>query len=118
MSRAVLRAACALLVAFVALYLADGALAKRSGAKALGQVQVKRYYAVPLKDGKTEIVLAGWDKNIYVWDYDFPFQPNGSAPWPQFHHDARRTGFSGAPLYVGGVDDGPLAGGAVFQGTS
>ncbi len=66
-------------------------------------------------DGKTEIVLAGWDRNLYVWDYDFPFQPSGAAPWPQFHHDARRTGFSGAPLYVGGVDDGPLAGGAVAR---
>ena len=64
-------------------------------------------------DGKTEIVLAGWDKNLYVWDYDFPFQPNGVAPWPQFHHDARRTGFSGSKLYVGGVDDGPLGGSPV-----
>jgi hypothetical protein len=64
-------------------------------------------------DGMTEIVVADWDKNIYVWDYDFPFQPNGVAPWPQFHHDARRTGFSGSPLYVGGVDDGPLGSGAV-----
>jgi hypothetical protein len=64
-------------------------------------------------DGMTEIVVSGWDKNLYVWDYNFPFQPHGVAPWPQFHHDARRTGFSGAPLYVGAVDDGPLAGGAV-----
>lgn len=53
------------------------------------------------RDGMTEIIVAGWDKNIYVWDYDFPFQPNGVAPWPQFHHDARRTGFAGATLFVG-----------------
>ncbi len=58
------------------------------------------------KDGKTEIVLAGWDKNVYVWDYDFTFQPSGTPPWPQFHHDARRTGFASAPLFVG-VGDGP-----------
>lgn len=64
-------------------------------------------------DGKTEIVISGWDKNVYVWDYDFPFQPNGVAPWPQFHHDARRTGFSGAPLFVGVGEDGPGAGTAV-----
>lgn len=63
-------------------------------------------------DGKTEIVLSGWDKNIYVWDYDFPFSPSGPAPWPQFHHDARRTGFFNAPLFVG-VDDDPAAGGTV-----
>jgi hypothetical protein len=64
-------------------------------------------------DGKTEIAVAGWDKNIYVWDYDFPFQPQGKAPWPQFHHDARRTGFASAPLFLGVGDDGPLGNGAV-----
>ena len=58
------------------------------------------------RDGKTEITVAGWDKNVYMWDYDFTFSPGRVAPWPQFHHDARRTGFAGAPLFVG-VDDGP-----------
>ncbi len=67
------------------------------GAAAVGDID---------RDGKTEIVLQGWDKNLYVWDYDFTFQPSGQAPWPQFHHDARRTGFFNAPLFVG-VDDGP-----------
>jgi hypothetical protein len=62
-------------------------------------------------DGKTEILLAGWDKNLYVWDYDFTFSPGGPPPWPQFRHDARRTGFAHAPLFVG-VDGGPGAGGA------
>lgn len=62
------------------------------------------------RDGKTEIVLAGWDKNLYVWDYDFPFSPAGPAPWPQFHHDARRTGFMNAPLFVGVDPDADLAG--------
>jgi hypothetical protein len=52
-------------------------------------------------DGKTEIVLAGWDKNLYVWDYDFPFSPNFPPPWPQFHHDAMRTGFASNPVFVG-----------------
>lgn len=56
------------------------------------------------RDGMTEIVVHNWDKNIYVWDYDFPFQPNGPAPWPQFHHDARRTGFANAMLYLGAGD--------------
>jgi hypothetical protein len=62
------------------------------------------------KDGKSEIILAGWDKNLYVWDYDFPFSPGQTPPWPQFHHDARRTGFASAPLFVGVGDepgDGP-----------
>lgn len=61
-------------------------------------------------DGKTEICVSDWDKNMYVWDYDFTFQPSGRAPWPQFHHDARRTGFYDSPLFVG-VDDGPGAAG-------
>jgi hypothetical protein len=55
-------------------------------------------------DGMTEIVVANWDKNVYVWDYDFPFQPSGPAPWPQFHHDPRRTGLASSVLYLG-VDD-------------
>jgi hypothetical protein len=57
-------------------------------------------------DGKSEIVLVGWDKNLYVWDYDFTFSPGGPPPWPQFHHDARRTGYASAPLFVG-VGEGP-----------
>lgn len=52
-------------------------------------------------DGLTEIVVAGWDKNLYVWDYDFPFSPNGPPPWPQFHHDAARTGVAENPVFVG-----------------
>ncbi|MCC6349891.1 MAG: VCBS repeat-containing protein [Candidatus Eisenbacteria bacterium] len=58
------------------------------------------------RDGMTEIVVADWDKNIYVWDYDFPFQPNGEAPWPQFHHDPRRTGLASSVLYLGAGDPG------------
>jgi len=57
------------------------------------------------RDGMTEIVVANWDKNIYVWDYDFPFQPGGGPPpWPQFQHDARRTGFANSLLYLGAGD--------------
>jgi hypothetical protein len=45
---------------------------------------------------------------VHVWDYDFPFSPSGTAPWPQFHQNARRTG-SSEPLGVLDVDP-PLAG--------
>ncbi|MGH7742373.1 MAG: T9SS type A sorting domain-containing protein, partial [Candidatus Eiseniibacteriota bacterium] len=44
-------------------------------------------------DGKSEIVLADWDGNLYMWDYDLPFSPGTLPPWPQFHHDAQHTGF-------------------------
>ncbi|MBI5710352.1 MAG: VCBS repeat-containing protein [Candidatus Eisenbacteria bacterium] len=56
-------------------------------------------------DGMTEIVVVGWDKNLYMWDYDFSFSPGGIPPWPQFHHDALRTGFA-SNLPFTGVEDG------------
>jgi len=55
-------------------------------------------------DGKTEIVLSGWDTNVYVWDYDFPFNPNGLPAWPQFHHDAMRSGFASGPTLLAAPD--------------
>ncbi len=58
-------------------------------------------------DGKTEIVFAGMDQKVYMWDYDFPFSPNGPAPWPQFHHDAARTGFAGQLAWTGVDDEKP-----------
>jgi Peptidase family C25/FG-GAP-like repeat/FlgD Ig-like domain len=51
-------------------------------------------------DGKSEIVLADWDGNLYMWDYDLPFSPGAQPPWPQFHHDALHTGYYNAPLSV------------------
>jgi hypothetical protein len=51
-------------------------------------------------DGKTEIALTGSDRNLYMWDYDFTFQPSGTPPWPQFHHDARRTGLQSNPAFT------------------
>ena len=38
-------------------YVADYASARWRGAGALGTVQVQPYYAVPLKDGKTEFMM-------------------------------------------------------------
>jgi hypothetical protein len=53
-------------------------------------------------DGLTEIVLAGWDSRLYMWDYDFPFSPGQPPPWPQFHHDAMRTGHASADNLLAG----------------
>lgn len=58
-------------------------------------------------DGNTEIVVAGWDKNVYMWDYDLPFSPGQVPPWPQFHHDAARTGYAGTPILVGTEEETP-----------
>jgi hypothetical protein len=51
-------------------------------------------------DGMTEIVAMSWGGKVYMWDYDFPFSPAGPPAWPQFHHDARHTGYVGAPVLV------------------
>jgi len=60
--------------------------------------------------GKSEIVLADWDGNLYMWDYNLPFSPGTLPPWPQFHHDAQRTGFYNTPptLAVPPNSDVPL----------
>ena len=63
-------------------------------------------------DGMSEIVVSGWDDKTYVWDYDFPFSPAGPPPWPQFHHDAQRTGLSTNAVFLStppGSETGPLA---------
>jgi hypothetical protein len=54
--------------------------------------------------GKSEIVLADWDGSVNVWDYNFPFNPNGLPAWPQFHHDAMRTGFASGPTLLAAPD--------------
>ena len=41
----------------VAVWVADYVSAKMRGQAALGSVQVQPYYAVPLKDGKTEFMM-------------------------------------------------------------
>lgn len=58
-------------------------------------------------DGNTEIVVAGWDMDVYMWDYDFPFSPAQTPPWPQFHHDAARTGYAATPTLVGTEEEAP-----------
>ena len=45
-------------------------------------------------DGMSEIVAVDHGGTVHVWDYDSPFSPGGPAPWPQFRHDAQRTGSS------------------------
>lgn len=52
-------------------------------------------------DGLSEIVAVDFGGTVHMWDYDFPFSPGGPAPWPQFQHDARRTGTSEPPNVVG-----------------
>jgi hypothetical protein len=63
-------------------------------------------------DGLSEIVATDYGRSLYVWDYDFPFSPAGPPPWPQFHHDAERTGNASTPILLDagrGVAEAPRA---------
>jgi hypothetical protein len=51
-------------------------------------------------DGKTEIATMDYGRMLWMFDYDFPFSPNGPPPWPQFHHDAERTGDASTPILL------------------
>jgi len=58
-------------------------------------------------DGMSEIVVSSWDEKTYMWDYDLPFSPGAAPPWPQFHHDARRTGLTTSPVFLHAPDPAP-----------
>ena len=48
-------------------------------------------------DGSIDLVLAGWDRSIYVWDLPAAWNAD-AAQWPAFLHDAARTArFAGGP---------------------
>ena len=57
MGRLIFRVVGYLVLALAGAYLVDGAIAKARGAGAFGQVQVQPYYAVPMKDGKTQFMM-------------------------------------------------------------
>jgi hypothetical protein len=47
-------------------------------------------------DGKVDLVASGWDKNVYVWDFNSTWNA-ANAPWPRFHanlHNNGRLGFT------------------------
>jgi L-lysine 2,3-aminomutase len=51
------RAITFLILSVLIAYVADDVLARTRGDKALKTVQVRPYYAVPLKNGKTELMM-------------------------------------------------------------
>jgi hypothetical protein len=56
-------------------------------------------------DGMSEILVTDFGGTVHMWDYDFPFSPGGPAPWPQFMHDAQRTGSSELAPTIVGIDE-------------
>jgi hypothetical protein len=56
------------------------------------------------QDGKVNLVAAGWDKSVYVWDFTGTWNA-ANAPWPRFHanlHNNGRLGFA-VPTPVAGA---------------
>ncbi len=45
-------------------------------------------------DGHINLILAGWDQNLWVWDFTAPYSA-AAAQWPTFKHDVQRTGYYG-----------------------
>jgi hypothetical protein len=50
-------------------------------------------------DGLTEVVAHSLDQHLFVWKSPGAFDPD-DQPWPMFHHDSRRTGLVGEPVWV------------------
>ena len=42
-------------------------------------------------DGKVDLVASGWDKNVYVWDFNSTWNA-AKAPWPRFHANLHNNG--------------------------
>lgn len=54
------------MLAAILIYAADYLVARSRGAAALDTVQVQPYYAVPLKDGKTEFIMLDPEKRACI----------------------------------------------------
>jgi len=48
-------------------------------------------------DGDIDLLAAGWDGDVYVWDFAAPWNP-ALAPWPGFHGNAMNDGEYGSPV--------------------
>jgi hypothetical protein len=55
-------------------------------------------------DGDVELITAGWDRNVYVWDFPTPFDRKASH-WPGFQGNMFHNGWFGSkvPTAVGAV---------------
>jgi hypothetical protein len=60
------------------------------------------------KDGRVDIVGVGYDKTVYVWALDAPYNP-AKAPWPMYHANILRNGLYGVTVPTGADDPAPVA---------
>ena len=66
-------------------------------------------------NGDVEVVVGSYDQKVYAWTCEA--QTDDPLPWPQFHHDAQRTGRFG-PLAPVVPNRGRIAGQVRISGTS
>lgn len=58
-------------------------------------------------DGDVDLLYAGWDLAMHVWDFPAPWDP-AAAPWPTFHGDVQRRGRMPGPDVTGVTPGDPL----------
>jgi len=67
------------------------------------------------KNGTLDMLFAGWDLNLYIWEFPTAYDPS-LTPWYTYMHDFRRTGNASTLDWVVGADDQePLPAGQVFR---
>jgi hypothetical protein len=49
------------------------------------------------RDGDVDLVVASWDKQVYVWDFPYPYDP-ARLEWPMWRGNPRRTGVYGQEI--------------------
>jgi len=57
------------------------------------------------KDGKIDIVAVGYDKTVYTWALNAPYNPT-KMPWPMYKHDPQHSGTYGQQVATG-IDTPP-----------
>jgi len=65
-------------------------------------------------DGKLEMIMAGDNRNLFVWDLEAPYD-SSSMVWPKFQGDSKNTGINpdrGTPT---DVDEEEMAGPGIFE---
>ena len=54
-------------------------------------------------DGNAELVAAGWDKQIYIWNFTASYSEDPLS-WPQFHANVHNDGLVGRVIPTGVLD--------------
>jgi hypothetical protein len=58
------------------------------------------------QDDQLDLVFAGWDRNVYIWEFPTLYDPD-MTPWYTYMHDFKRTGNRSTLDWVVGAEDTP-----------